>query len=114
MCADSVGLYLEIHQSVLAEYSMTCSWADLIAEMGHTAYETAQNMCHKKAVPETPENYKNKVSNMQTKLFPNCGLIKGGRSWSFTSFFSHAPFETSFCFPNTAPVTVLTVVLHDS
>lgn len=74
---DSVGLYLEIHQAVLRQYGLSCRWGDVIAEMGHTALETAENICRKKCVPDTPENYRDKVADMQETVFPNCNLIKG-------------------------------------
>ncbi|KAF2353694.1 HAD-like domain [Trinorchestia longiramus] len=89
---DSVGSYLMIHQEVLAGYGLTCTWYDLIQLMGHTAYETAEEICRLKSVPDTPENYRDKVAEHQRNTFFDMGLMRGGLCLVGLIF----PFFTSF------------------
>ncbi|KAA0202380.1 hypothetical protein HAZT_HAZT010903, partial [Hyalella azteca] len=73
---DTVGPHLAIHQSLLAEYGQTCTWYDLIQVMGHTALETAQEICRLKSVPVDPEIYQDKVAALQFSMFPKIGLMR--------------------------------------
>lgn len=71
-------MYLKIHQKILSGYDLSCTWQDLIEEMGHTALETARQFVIKKNIPDTPESYRDKVAEMQKCLFPSTELMRGG------------------------------------
>ncbi|XP_045123711.1 pseudouridine-5'-phosphatase-like isoform X2 [Portunus trituberculatus] len=74
---DTVGIYLECHNRILAPLGHSISWVQLMAQMGHSAIEVCQNLCRDLHLTITPEDYKRRLSLVYPEVFPASPTMPG-------------------------------------
>lgn len=74
---DTVELYKICCNKVLEPLGYSVTWDQLMAEMGGTFIQVAENICTTLCLPDSPDVYLKKVASFFPEVFPTVKLMKG-------------------------------------